>query len=327
MKKTTLGFFFCLLTIVVLSAQSSYDSNEGRVFTNLNDALLQPDRVFHLDLSEQQLKTLPEELYRLDHLRSLDLSYNKLAALDDFDFSHFKNLQALNLFDNQLTTIPSSIFSVYHIQSLNLGNNQIAEIPVEIQQLKHLEDLKLHHNAVKSLPVGWQLPYLKKLRLDGNQIVEISSQFFAQLPRLQQCNLNQNKLSNLPASITKCELIALDIGANSIENLKVVPKITSLERLILDWNVISDEVLEALVGLINLEVLSLEHCQLSYLTSTVGAWQQLRELSLIDNDLKSLPVELSQLKKLEKIWLSKNDLPFGHLQKLELDPRVEVIMQ
>lgn len=52
-----------------------------------------------LDLSKNQLTTLPEEIYNCSNLRALDLSDNKLTTLSE-DIYHFQYLQKINLKNN-----------------------------------------------------------------------------------------------------------------------------------------------------------------------------------------------------------------------------------
>ncbi|KAK9761160.1 hypothetical protein K7432_014140, partial [Basidiobolus ranarum] len=82
-----------------------------------------------------------------------------------------RNLVALRLEDNGLTSIPQSLFEINSLVELNLGYNQISVLPLEIGKLTNLEQLYLHENKLSTLPL--QLGLLKRLKIldiTGNKI-------------------------------------------------------------------------------------------------------------------------------------------------------------
>ena len=68
--------------------------NQQKVFTDLQEALRQPDSVFRLDLSRDRLKEFPLEILQLKQLRELNLSHNKIVQLPE-TISMLTNLQSL----------------------------------------------------------------------------------------------------------------------------------------------------------------------------------------------------------------------------------------
>jgi hypothetical protein len=62
-----------------------------------------------LDLSRTGLAELPQELYNARHVECLYLEGNKLTSIPDDFFQHLPNLQWLDLRNNRLTQLPSSI--------------------------------------------------------------------------------------------------------------------------------------------------------------------------------------------------------------------------
>src|ERR1035437_6005364 len=86
-------------------SKEKYESVEETYFTFWDDALKNPDAVYKLRLTNQNLTAVPEGI------------------------SKFKNLVSLDLSDNQITELPSELFSLTNLMELNLGNNQLTSIP------------------------------------------------------------------------------------------------------------------------------------------------------------------------------------------------------
>ncbi|ENO70449.1 leucine rich repeat protein [Leptospira interrogans serovar Valbuzzi str. Valbuzzi] len=52
----------------------------------------------------------------------------------------------MNLWNNQLTTLPKEIWQLKNLQVLNLVDNQLTALPQEIGQLQNLQELNLRNN-------------------------------------------------------------------------------------------------------------------------------------------------------------------------------------
>ena len=123
-----------------------------------------------LDLSNNQLTTLPEAIAQLSNLSLLDLSDNQLTRLPEA-IAQLSNLSWLNLSDNQLTTLPEAIAQLSNLNVLYLSDNQLTRLPEAIAQLSNLRVLDLRNNQLTTLPEAIkQLSQLEKLDLRGNQL-------------------------------------------------------------------------------------------------------------------------------------------------------------
>ena len=118
-------------------------------------------RVVKLELTEAGLTgAVPAEIGRLTSLVSLDLWYNQLESLPDV-IGQLTALKELYLEGNKLTTLPTEIGQLTSLEWLHLDGNQLTSVPAEIGQLTSLRKLYLDGNQLTSLPAR-----IRELRAD-----------------------------------------------------------------------------------------------------------------------------------------------------------------
>eukprot|EP01125_Pyxidicula_operculata_P011575 TRINITY_DN3792_c0_g3_i1.p1 TRINITY_DN3792_c0_g3~~TRINITY_DN3792_c0_g3_i1.p1 ORF type:complete len:1898 (+),score=455.03 TRINITY_DN3792_c0_g3_i1:41-5695(+) len=111
---------------------------------SLLDIDLGPDypdeRLYTKDFSNKKLQRIPDILFEMEHLTSLNLSSNQIHVLST-NISNLQNLVTLDLSSNDLTTLPSSLSVLPKIKNLKLLNNQSLKSPpkdVLNKTLKHI---------------------------------------------------------------------------------------------------------------------------------------------------------------------------------------------
>jgi internalin A len=82
-------------------------------------------------IKKKQLTQIPVEVFELEHLEVLNLSYNQLTTVPE-SISKLKNLTSLILYQNQLTTVPESIAKLQNLEKLWLEGNPIETPPPEV---------------------------------------------------------------------------------------------------------------------------------------------------------------------------------------------------
>jgi len=81
-------------------------------------------------------------------LTSLSLDTNGITSFDDIDISNLTNLEALDLDNNQIDSIPASIDTLINLKELRMRNNKITSIHNNISNLKKLIVLELDVNHI-----------------------------------------------------------------------------------------------------------------------------------------------------------------------------------
>lgn len=188
--------FAKLVTLLIIGTSSfSQNIETEKVYTNIDDALKNPEKVYKLNLSNQEvnlsneqwklfinleylnlkndgLKQIPKEISNLKRLKVLDLSGNEFKELPS-EFSNLYNLEELYLNDEKnlkLTETLNVLAKLPNLKSLHLENDNLEELPNEINKLKSLESLYLNENKFKSIPNLKPLDHLKFLDLRKNNV-------------------------------------------------------------------------------------------------------------------------------------------------------------
>ena len=176
---------FILLNLAVFNNYAQIDTT----YTNLKNAFQNPENVYNLNLSGEDLKKR--------HFKN---------------FEAFKNLKQLNLSWCGLTVFPEEILKCKHLKLLNLDMNSIISLPEAISQLTLLEELSLVNSELEYLPnTIIELTKLKVLNLKGNHNL-------IQLPK------NFNHLNNLEFLYIKCsttEFSQVLCEMKSLKNLNI----------------------------------------------------------------------------------------------------------
>ena len=147
-----------------------------------------------LNLSGNQLSSLPDDLPRLHKLRIIFCSDNLFTELPVVlgqcknltmlgfkanqicsvpDASLAPTLRWLILTDNRIHSLPSSIGQCLQMQKLMLAGNQLSDLPAELAECTNLELLRLSANRFSTLP-PWilSMPRLAWLAIAGNPLTD-----------------------------------------------------------------------------------------------------------------------------------------------------------
>jgi len=180
-----------------------------------------------LSLQEHKLEEIPEKVFRLVNIRTLDVSKNKLKRLSP-NLKLLTKLKSLNCDENKLQAGSlAPVTSLNKLQTLSAGGNQLGK-PVVIQgQTKS-------PNVLPKLP-----PSLKQLKLDFNFLSNVPKQIFSSgLVKLEKLDLSKNMVAAVPGEIKNLvALEELNLDNNSIVALpEEIGQLKKLKALSLQYN-------------------------------------------------------------------------------------------
>jgi hypothetical protein len=180
-----------------------------------------------LALRRRQLTNLDElEEKAKRELQVLDVRDNELTALPD-SLARYKMLQTINCDNNHIVTFPLAVLRMIKgLKRLNLSSQHntnrqtLCEIPMLILKLDTLQELYLRHNKIQKFEKGiCNLQCLRILDLEGNSIKTVPT-CIDKLDKLEYLALNNNKLTKLPDNIGALKsLKVLRLSKNYLQEL------------------------------------------------------------------------------------------------------------
>lgn len=214
-----------------------------------------------INLSNNNLRSLAENLFFNEGLESINLAYNQLTkipvtsitnlaalsvceidlsnnhigAIHSSDLSNkFRSLSRLDLSNNRLVRLEDAAFATLpHLMQLNLGHN--SELEVSGKAFIGLEHSLLHLNldnvSITAFP-DLPLPFLRKLTIADNELPTVPPELAANMTSLNSLDLSYNDLTNVPLlthSLPK--LRQLSLAGNPISSLTNTSLIGAAETL------------------------------------------------------------------------------------------------
>ena len=102
---------------------------------------IESNNPFALDLSGQNLTSVPKSVFEKVNLENLNLSHNALSGALQAEVRNLQNLKDLDLSSNNFTGVPAEIGQLKNLEVLNLSNNKLTGLPYELGNLSHLRIL------------------------------------------------------------------------------------------------------------------------------------------------------------------------------------------
>ncbi|XP_054282489.1 protein phosphatase PHLPP-like protein isoform X2 [Macrosteles quadrilineatus] len=266
-----------------------------------------PSKLKHLDISYNDLSTLPEWIAGCHHLRSLFASHNQLTSLPDHLFcSELSCLQTLQLSFNKLISLPavirhiplqqlflqsnciSSLPEHFFVASsrmrvLNISNNCLQSLPTSVADNHQLETLLITANLITDLSPLVRFANLRTLHAAYNTIHMLPDSCTSAWPELEEIVLSGNQITQLPENITQLRhLRVLRIHSNLLRTCPSVGSIAALRVLDLAHNQLDRVNLAAIVSQ-RLQFLDISgNARLHVDAKQFQAYRHQRAMSLVD---------------------------------------------
>jgi hypothetical protein len=160
----------------------------------------------HLTLSEN-LTEFPFEILTLaDSLEVLDLSNNQLSSLPD-EISQLHKLKIIFASNNHFESLPAGLGKCPNLDMIGFKTNRIKEVSENSLPLK-LRWLILTDNKITTLPDSLgERTLLQKLALAGNELTTLPSNM-NQLVNLELIRISANKLKQCPEQLLSLPKLA-----------------------------------------------------------------------------------------------------------------------
>jgi Leucine-rich repeat (LRR) protein len=149
----------------------------------------------NVSLSRLNLTFIPDSLFeKMVHVHVLDLSFNNLTTIPD-TIDKCVSLRELWLNDNQLTSLPESVKNLNLLIRLDVHNNKLTHLPAEFDTHVMLI-LDASYNEIEELneTTFTNMSSLCILKLDHNKLTTIPHSV-CHLPSLQVLDLVENNIT------------------------------------------------------------------------------------------------------------------------------------
>lgn len=160
-----------------------------------------------LDLSNKNLKVIPDEVFKLRNLIKLNLSNNQIKSIPK-GISKLKRLENLDLSNNKIDILYAKLFELCKLKVLNLNNNRIKNLPKQINDLKEIEKLLICNNEIENLNEKFFFPNIQTLNISDNNFKKFP-EVIINLRSLKRLWINKLDLEDFPLHNIDSKLINL----------------------------------------------------------------------------------------------------------------------
>lgn len=228
-----------------------------------------------------------------------------------------RGLHTLHITESNILVLPDHAFSNISVSRLLVDGSNIRQIDEDaFAGQEDLRFLSLKNDRLFDVPVSAlsRLTQLRALALSENLLIFLGQDSFADLDRLMNLVLRDNRISRIERGVFPLNLETLSLSGNLL---------TTLNRTLiglphLSWLFLFDNRLTTLRGELNglekLEYLSLSSNQISDLEDSLEDLPSLETLDVSYNNLHHLGRSLERLSNLQNL-----DLSFNYLTELESD--------
>ncbi|MBC8198218.1 MAG: hypothetical protein H8E60_10070 [Candidatus Marinimicrobia bacterium] len=269
----------------------------GKYIDSIPSSIQNINSLKNITIQNSQITEIPIELFSLANLNAMNLSNNEINFIPNMFDLLDSNFRIIDFSNNNLLSIPSSIFNLPEIQFINFNNNMIESLPLEICNLNPVISVSLLENNLciqENVPecvqenIEFQTKCYSEIDIIGlNAIIDSNNILIEDC----DCDINFNGLID-----------AFELGEQTWQKWNENAKLIELKVLgISEFPQVSYESFTAL------EDLDLSNNNIDFIYSEISYLTALENLNLSHNLLITLPEELSTLSNLNNLFLNNND--------------------
>jgi len=142
----------------------------GIRLARVDNRMLKLRNLVKLDLSMNEITTIPDNFDLLDNLSDINLSGNQIERIPrGFCVGPLaKSLKSLNLSENKIVLLPNYFCNFKSLLTLNLNNNQLKLLPPSMGKFSNLKHFLASGNNLKLLPGSFSRLRLETLEISSN---------------------------------------------------------------------------------------------------------------------------------------------------------------
>lgn len=164
------------------------------------DDVFQLEHLTSLDIHDNEITTIPNDIRKLKNLKNLAAHQNKISSVSE-QVCLLSDLASLDLGMNKLSFLPSDFGNLTRLNYLRVSGNPFAHFPFQISDLPQLETLISDRIGLESFPDALcQIPNLRVLNISNNNIREIPFDFVS-LQKLTRLVIDTDRITNIPIEI------------------------------------------------------------------------------------------------------------------------------
>ncbi|MCJ1333356.1 hypothetical protein MMC10_010051 [Thelotrema lepadinum] len=183
----------------------------GNIVTEINSSCGRLSKLKHLDVSNNQLSTLPMEAIFDLQIVEINASRNKLSgSLLPSNIPQVPFLQHLDVSTNALLMLSEVKVDFLALKSINISNNRVAVLP-DLSAWQSLAYLNAEENKISEIPTGFtSLKNLQQANFDNNSLLQledgIGSMDSLTVFNIQNNPIRERRLLRLTTEDLKSEL-------------------------------------------------------------------------------------------------------------------------
>ncbi|MFD2514844.1 hypothetical protein ACFSRY_13290 [Pontibacter locisalis] len=227
MKKTKFTFIIAILlfgaicsceseqnkTRIPLGTEKSTSSNLNDVLSysnNLNEAYHNREYVTTLYLPQYNHNTLSDSITALSRLQIIEIrNASKLDFKDTFQkLGLLPKLNDIKIVNSRLKALPIQVYLMDELRRLSIDDDSLSFIPDDLKLSDSLVELKLSRN-IRNLVFNKSYRYIRELDLSNNPELKKVDSSIIELKNLEELNLQNTAISDLPDEVTKLKKLKI----------------------------------------------------------------------------------------------------------------------